>query len=60
MKDISKILKELNILNHNEGCSTGSNWFANGRKNISYSPVDGKKIMEISNIQGQLLFISYV
>ena len=48
MKDISKILKELNILNHNEGCSTGSNWFANGRKNISYSPVDGKKIMEIS------------
>ena len=48
MKDISKILKELNILNLNKGCSTGSNWFANGRENISYSPVDGKKIMEIS------------
>ena len=39
MKDISKILKELNVLNHNKGCSTGLNWFANGKKNISYSPV---------------------
>ena len=48
MKDISKILKELNVLNHNKGCSTGLNWFANGRKKISYSPVDGKKIAEIS------------
>ena len=48
MKDISNILKELNVLNHNKGCSTGLNWFANGKKNISNSPVDGKKIAEIS------------
>ena len=55
MKDISKILKELNILNHNEGCSTGSNWFANGRKNISYSPVDGKKLWKFLKLQKKIM-----
>ena len=47
MKKISLVLKELNILNHQNGCSTGSKWFANGKKNISYSPVNGEKIAEI-------------
>jgi len=47
MKKISLVLKELNILNHQKGCSTGSKWFANGKKNISYSPVNGEKIAQI-------------
>ena len=47
MKKISSVLNDLNILNHKKGCSTGSNWFANGKKNISYSPVNGKKIGQI-------------
>jgi len=47
MKKISLVLKELNILNHQNGCSTGSKWFANGKKNISYSPVNGEKIAQI-------------
>ena len=47
MKKISLVLKELNILNHQNGCSTGSKWFANGKENISYSPVNGEKIAQI-------------
>ena len=47
MKEISSVLKELKILNHKKGCSTGANWFASGNKNISYSPVNGEKIGEI-------------
>ena len=55
MKDISKILKELNVLNHNKGCSTGLNWFANGRKKISYSPVDGKKLRKFLKLQKETM-----
>ncbi len=47
MKEINSILQNLDILNHEKGCSTGSNWFANGRNFISYSPVDGNKISHI-------------
>ncbi len=49
MKKISSVLKELNILNHQNGCSTGSKWFANGKKNISYSPVNVEKMISTLN-----------
>ncbi len=41
------ILKSLGLKEINDGCSTGSNWFANGDIIESYSPVDGKLIAKV-------------
>ncbi len=41
------VLKALGIKEVNEGCSTGSTWFANGDIIESYSPVDGKLIAKV-------------
>lgn len=41
------VLKSLGIKEVNEGCSTGSNWLANGEIIESYSPVDGKLIAKV-------------
>ena len=41
------VLKALGIKEVNDGCSTGSSWFANGELIESYSPVDGKLIAKI-------------
>jgi aldehyde dehydrogenase (NAD+) len=41
------VLKALGIKEVNEGCSTGSTWFANGDTIESYSPVDGKLIAKV-------------
>jgi aldehyde dehydrogenase (NAD+) len=41
------VLKALGIKEVNDGCSTGSTWFANGEIIESYSPVDGKLIAKI-------------
>src|SRR6218665_3539741 len=40
-------LKALGIKDINEGCSTGSKWFAGGSELDSYSPVDGKLIAKV-------------
>jgi aldehyde dehydrogenase (NAD+) len=42
--EIKLILKSLNILNHEKGCSTGSEWMGSGEELISVSPVDGNEI----------------
>ena len=44
MKDV---LKSLGILELNQGCSTGSDWFSNGATIDSFSPVDGLKIASV-------------
>jgi aldehyde dehydrogenase (NAD+) len=44
---MDKILKSLGIKDLNIGCSTGSNFFANGNVIESYSPVDGKLIAKV-------------
>jgi aldehyde dehydrogenase (NAD+) len=41
------VLKALGIKEVNDGCSTGSNWFASGDILESYSPVDGKLIAKV-------------
>ncbi len=41
------VLKALGIKEVNDGCSTGSNWFATGDVIESYSPVDGKLIAKV-------------
>lgn len=41
------ILKSLGLKEINDGCSTGSNWFASGDIIESYSPVDGKLIAKV-------------
>src|SRR5437868_2574505 len=41
------VLRALGIKEVNEGCSTGSTWFANGDIMESYSPVDGKLIAKV-------------
>jgi len=41
------VLKALGIKEVNDGCSTGSTWFANGDVMESYSPVDGKLIAKV-------------
>ncbi|MDZ4665291.1 MAG: aldehyde dehydrogenase family protein [Bacteroidota bacterium] len=41
------VLKALGIKEVNEGCSTGSTWFANGDVIESISPVDGKLIAKV-------------
>ena len=41
------VLKALGIKEVNDGCSTGSTWFANGDVLESYSPVDGKLISKV-------------
>jgi aldehyde dehydrogenase (NAD+) len=45
---LSKILSELNLKEHNHGCSTGAESFGNGPTIDSYSPVDGSKIGSVS------------
>jgi aldehyde dehydrogenase (NAD+) len=44
---MEKTLKALGLKDINEGCSTGSKWFANGEIIESYSPVDGKLIAKV-------------
>jgi len=46
--NIENSLKELGLSNHNIGTSTGSNYFSDGEKISSYSPVDGKEIGTVS------------
>jgi aldehyde dehydrogenase (NAD+) len=46
--DISKVLNELNIQAHNLGCSTGLEFFGNGKEIVSESPVDGKIIGKVT------------
>jgi aldehyde dehydrogenase (NAD+) len=41
------VLRALGIKDVNDGCSTGSTWFANGDIIESYSPVDGKLIAKV-------------
>jgi aldehyde dehydrogenase (NAD+) len=44
-----EFLQELGIQSHNPGSSTGIKWFDNPGQNIeSFSPVDGKRIAEVS------------
>jgi aldehyde dehydrogenase (NAD+) len=47
LKDMQDVLKALGIKEVNDGCSTGSNWFASGDVMESYSPVDGKLIAKV-------------
>ncbi|HQQ94775.1 MAG TPA: aldehyde dehydrogenase family protein [Bacteroidia bacterium] len=44
MKDV---LQKLGILDMNQGCSSGQNWFANGQVIESHSPVDGQRIASV-------------
>ncbi len=44
---MQKILKSLGIKEVNDGCSTGSKFFASGEIIESYSPVDGKLIGKV-------------
>jgi aldehyde dehydrogenase (NAD+) len=44
---MQNVLKNLGIKEVNEGCSTGSNYFASGTLMDSYSPVDGKLIGKV-------------
>ena len=44
-------LKSLGINNTNKGTSTGKNWFSNGPKIPSYSPVDGKLIGSVTTTE---------
>ena len=46
--NIENSLKELGLSNHNIGTSTGSNYFSDGVKISSCSPVDGKEIGTVS------------
>ena len=46
--NIENSLKELGLSKHNIGTSTGSNYFSDGEKISSYSPVDGKEIGTVS------------
>ena len=41
---IEALLKKLDIVKSQPGCSTGSNWFANGDVISAESPVDGSKL----------------
>ena len=47
--EIGKILKELGVKDLNEGTSTGSKWFSNGKIIESYSPVDGRLIGSVKS-----------
>lgn len=48
------ILQQLGISDKNKGVSTGKNWIASGGKVIdSFSPVDGKKIGEVTAADNQ-------
>ena len=44
---MKQVLKSLGIKDLNNGCSTGSQFFANGTIIESYSPVDGKLIAKV-------------
>lgn len=44
---MEQVLKSLGIKDLNNGCSTGSQFFANGTIIESYSPVDGKLIAKV-------------
>lgn len=47
-QDITRVLKVLGIEDSNNGCSTGSNSFGNGKTIDSFSPVDGEKIASVT------------
>ena len=47
--EIGKTLKELGVKDLNEGTSTGSKWFSNGKLFESYSPVDGQLIRSVKS-----------
>ncbi len=44
---IEKALQQLGVKDINEGTSTGSQWFSNGKTIESYSPVDGQLIGKV-------------
>ena len=46
--NIENSLRKLGLSNHNIGTSTGINYFVEGEKISSYSPVDGKEIGTVS------------
>ena len=46
--NIENSLRKLGLSNHNIGTSTGINYFEDGEKISSYSPVDGKEIGTVS------------
>jgi aldehyde dehydrogenase (NAD+) len=46
--NIQDSLNKLGLTKHNIGTSTGSNYFSDGEKISSYSPVDGKEIGTVS------------
>lgn len=45
---ITEALAQLNIQQHNNGTSTGSEWFGSGANITSHSPVDGATIATVS------------
>tara|TARA_Y100000994_G_C15673215_1_gene434640 strand:- start:61 stop:1596 length:1536 start_codon:yes stop_codon:yes gene_type:complete len=52
--EIKEILESLGINNQNSGAAIGGNWLhTNGETISSYSPVDGKKIGEVSSANEQ-------
>ena len=46
--NIQDSLNKLGLRNHNIGTSTGNNYFVDGEKIVSHSPVDGKVIATVS------------
>ena len=47
---MQEVLKQLGIGAQNSGASTGTEWAeGNGKQISSYSPVDGKKIADVSS-----------
>src|SRR5689334_18412650 len=47
---MQEVLKQLGIAEKNSGASTGLEWAeGNGKMIVSFSPVDGKKIAEVSS-----------
>jgi aldehyde dehydrogenase (NAD+) len=52
--EIKEILESLGINDQNSGAAIGGNWLhTNGETISSYSPVDGKKIGEVSSANEQ-------
>src|SRR5688572_26459943 len=47
---MKEVLKQLGILETNEGLSSGKNWIkSSGKKITSFSPVDGKSIASVNS-----------
>jgi aldehyde dehydrogenase (NAD+) len=44
---MNELIKNLGLSEVNEGCSTGSNWFASGKSIDSHSPADGQLIARV-------------